>query len=179
MDAEDVIIGSIEHKRLIIQESCGSRMEDKLSDFQVGMTRMGTFRQILNDVKEMEKKAFEHIIIVDGNGKVMVSIRDESIDEKPEKIHYCNKCGSIRDLKMCSYCKTIRYCSTQCQQEDWKKHKKKCDKLHNKQFEDNLKVLFEEEDNTAKKARNDFLFEKRKEKRIPKKEMWKNPNNKK
>jgi hypothetical protein len=30
------------------------------------------------------------------------------------------------DLKVCSRCKSVQYCSAECQKKDWKHHKKKC-----------------------------------------------------
>jgi len=38
----------------------------------------------------------------------------------------CSLCGSTKNLKYCSGCKKIQYCSTSCQKNDWKKHKKIC-----------------------------------------------------
>ena len=31
-----------------------------------------------------------------------------------------------KKMKKCSVCQLVRYCSQECQQEDWKKHKKVC-----------------------------------------------------
>ncbi|KAF8878364.1 hypothetical protein CPB84DRAFT_1688354, partial [Gymnopilus junonius] len=40
----------------------------------------------------------------------------------------CMTCGkdAQSDLKVCSGCKVAKYCSKQCQKEDWKNHKKEC-----------------------------------------------------
>lgn len=44
----------------------------------------------------------------------------------------CEKCGSERgkdsdmELRRCSRCKSVVYCSERCQKEDWKKHKRSC-----------------------------------------------------
>ncbi|KDQ50760.1 hypothetical protein JAAARDRAFT_81798 [Jaapia argillacea MUCL 33604] len=38
----------------------------------------------------------------------------------------CNEGKSRADLKVCSRCKTARYCTTECQKRDWPKHKEAC-----------------------------------------------------
>merc|ERR1712126_21231 len=38
----------------------------------------------------------------------------------------CTLCGIFGKLKLCSRCKLVRYCSTKCQREDWKRHKSEC-----------------------------------------------------
>ncbi|KAL4249339.1 MYND-type zinc finger protein samB [Abortiporus biennis] len=38
---------------------------------------------------------------------------------------WCEKCGKDATL-VCSGCKHTRYCSAECQSEDWKNHKKPC-----------------------------------------------------
>lgn len=39
----------------------------------------------------------------------------------------CNKCKVIKpDIKQCSGCKMVRYCSLECQKSDWKNHKPCC-----------------------------------------------------
>ncbi|KAG9769321.1 hypothetical protein ABEF93_001447 [Exophiala dermatitidis] len=40
----------------------------------------------------------------------------------------CAICSKTTDLKRCSKCHIIQYCSRQCQAADWKKHKKSCNK---------------------------------------------------
>jgi hypothetical protein len=43
------------------------------------------------------------------------------------------KCGNICcyniGIMICSRCKIIKYCSKQCQREDWKRHKTECFKI--------------------------------------------------
>jgi len=48
--------------------------------------------------------------------------REESNCEK------CARCGDRGKLKVCATCKSISYCSVECQKEDWKKHKLVCKK---------------------------------------------------
>jgi hypothetical protein len=39
---------------------------------------------------------------------------------------YCNKTGCRNEVKVCAKCKTTRYCSNECQENDWKDHKPQC-----------------------------------------------------
>lgn len=41
----------------------------------------------------------------------------------------CEACENTTGLKLCSGCKTVRYCSDACSTADWKKHKKLCGAL--------------------------------------------------
>jgi hypothetical protein len=41
----------------------------------------------------------------------------------------CTLCGKTGDLRQCNKCKSISYCSRDCQKRDWKKHKKNCGHL--------------------------------------------------
>jgi len=38
----------------------------------------------------------------------------------------CGKSGTAVNLKVCSRCKTINYCSKECQTKDWKSHRELC-----------------------------------------------------
>lgn len=38
----------------------------------------------------------------------------------------CNNCGATEDLKSCAACKTVAYCSRECQVANWKAHKPGC-----------------------------------------------------
>jgi splicing suppressor protein 51 len=35
-------------------------------------------------------------------------------------------CGKMTELQQCSKCKSVKYCSKECQKKDWKAHKKLC-----------------------------------------------------
>ena len=51
----------------------------------------------------------------------------------------CGKKSSIA-MKRCSRCKTMTYCSTECQKTDWKKHKLVCSDMEPASFMFNLEV---------------------------------------
>ena len=38
----------------------------------------------------------------------------------------CYTCNSNENFKKCSTCKVIKYCSTNCQKNDWHRHKLEC-----------------------------------------------------
>ncbi|KAI6656853.1 Histone-lysine N-methyltransferase SMYD3 [Oopsacas minuta] len=40
---------------------------------------------------------------------------------------FCNKCGLKKEVKKCSRCNYVRYCSKDCQVSAWPSHKKECD----------------------------------------------------
>jgi len=41
----------------------------------------------------------------------------------------CNICKSKENLKLCSKCHSVSYCSVEHQKEDWQKHKKNCKEM--------------------------------------------------
>lgn len=47
-------------------------------------------------------------------------------------MNQCYVCCQSYDLKRCSRCKSIRYCSEVCQSYDWKNHKEECKKIEKK-----------------------------------------------
>lgn len=59
-----------------------------------------------------------------------------SVDVKPKQhsskvqanASCCNLCGNVENLKRCSKCTQVYYCSKEHQIEDWKRHKKSCKK---------------------------------------------------
>ncbi|GAA0144931.1 histone modifying enzyme [Lithospermum erythrorhizon] len=44
----------------------------------------------------------------------------------PNKTEKCNYCFASNNIKTCSNCKFLYYCSTICQKVDWKLHKEEC-----------------------------------------------------
>ena len=45
---------------------------------------------------------------------------------------FCNKCGQKRELKKCSKCSYVRYCSRECQTYAWPTHKRECEYINSK-----------------------------------------------
>ena len=41
----------------------------------------------------------------------------------------CFNCGKENANKKCSKCKSVWFCSKECQVEGWKKHKKNCNEV--------------------------------------------------
>ena len=41
----------------------------------------------------------------------------------------CEVCKNVGDIKKCSACKELLYCSVQCQRKAWKEHKQVCKKV--------------------------------------------------
>mmetsp|Transcript_20965 Transcript_20965/g.58981 ORF Transcript_20965/g.58981 Transcript_20965/m.58981 type:complete len:264 (-) Transcript_20965:14-805(-) len=50
---------------------------------------------------------------------------DEDEDDDDDK-DFCDYCGGEENLKRCSRCKQIWYCSRDCQKKGWKSHKPRC-----------------------------------------------------
>lgn len=59
---------------------------------------------------------------------------DEKVAERRDrkKSTCCVACGNPKDLKTCSACKQIWYCSRSCQLSDWRNHKDECAELKSK-----------------------------------------------
>ena len=49
-----------------------------------------------------------------------------SPNPEPRACGYCKQPG---DLKFCSACLSVRYCSTVCQKQDWQGHRQQCRKI--------------------------------------------------
>ena len=56
------------------------------------------------------------------------AMRQEMGKEAEEPVKWCARCGGQGKPKLlvCSACKNARYCSAECQRDDWKKHKTLC-----------------------------------------------------
>ncbi|KKP07740.1 hypothetical protein THAR02_00128 [Trichoderma harzianum] len=53
------------------------------------------------------------------------------VKDSPDETEQCNTCGKTEQLdglklKKCKGCMKISYCSTECQRQDWKQHKREC-----------------------------------------------------
>ena len=46
--------------------------------------------------------------------------------KKKKKILACHVCQGTESLKYCGRCKTVKYCSVDCQKQDWADHKPRC-----------------------------------------------------
>ena len=47
--------------------------------------------------------------------------------EPKRKVRVCENCSKVAEtMQKCSRCRLARYCSEECQLEDWKEHKKSC-----------------------------------------------------
>lgn len=78
-------------------------------------------------------------ILVDEDGLSMYISRDRDVlvdwevdTTHPERLRAykrCGKCNSTDNLKLCSTCHGIHYCSAECQKGDWQEHKVQCPKL--------------------------------------------------
>jgi hypothetical protein len=68
----------------------------------------------------------------------------------------CAVCGSVEDLKRCSRCKKVSYCSIDHQKKDWTTHKKTCGKTT---VEDQVQTLLDNDNILlfCKKVNNDYL----------------------
>jgi len=60
-------------------------------------------------------------------GEEMEEGEEETLPELPEKVHYCSvPTCTKKSTSRCSKCKQAWYCSTECQKQDWPKHKTEC-----------------------------------------------------
>ena len=56
----------------------------------------------------------------------ITSIEAKMVTKNDEVIKKCSICSKTIELKLCSKCKQVSYCSIACQKEDWSIHKKYC-----------------------------------------------------
>ena len=119
---------------------------NKLKDLTAyrDVNKVGSFK--CHYVQNMTNIAFdvdkEIAIMITCNGqpdylKIMpieIVQKSKTLNNIPVKIVHvnfvgkvCNQCGkSDVQLKACSKCKIVKYCSKKCQCADWKEHKKTC-----------------------------------------------------
>ncbi|AGE54815.1 histone-lysine N-methyltransferase / SET domain containing protein [Paramecium bursaria Chlorella virus NYs1] len=77
-------------------------------------------------------KAKEFYNMADGDKIVQIDTSDPydaSVDNlmiRKNLVCYADGCENTTNLKRCSCCRMIRYCSEECQKRDWKEHKNSC-----------------------------------------------------
>ena len=84
-------------------------------------------RKLLNHetLKQIEKKYISPENQLDGKWKCSVFVPSCIKDEQSSKCQICDK----NAVALCSRCKQVRYCSTDCQRKDWKiRHSAQCKK---------------------------------------------------
>jgi hypothetical protein len=52
-------------------------------------------------------------------------------EKDSKKLSLCANCGNANNLKYCSACKVVHYCSTECQKNHWSSHKADCKRYRN------------------------------------------------
>ena len=66
-------------------------------------------------------------------GTILIRSTPFSTAVSGKHIHeFCNKCGQKKELKKCSKCNFVRYCSRDCQRYAWPAHKLECDYINSK-----------------------------------------------
>ncbi|KAL9188810.1 hypothetical protein ACHAXT_007188 [Thalassiosira profunda] len=83
----------------------------------------------MNDMSEIAE------MLPGARGKGGDGQRQTSRRENPS-MSKCTACGKGGEsLKKCNACKSVKYCSRQCQSSDWRKHKTRCDHLKERNAE--------------------------------------------
>jgi hypothetical protein len=81
-----------------------------------------TISEILDDPNYNNKRRlFDSVKVILDHQKSTQLI----LEKKLEKIE-CSFCKLITKTKRCGKCKTMRYCSIDCQKGDWDNHKEEC-----------------------------------------------------
>lgn len=55
----------------------------------------------------------------------------DGVQDGARKVRMCRVCGTVENgkrpkMRQCAVCKSVYYCSTECQRRDWSEHKKAC-----------------------------------------------------
>lgn len=116
--SEDPYFYDLKKKRKVLQLTLNTKESpmDASNMFTTSFAPMSNFQyQIDSDF--LKKK------MGSSNPKFTESIID--ISKK------CDICKSEKNLKLCARCRTISYCSVECQKKGWELHKLKCKKIMN------------------------------------------------
>lgn len=79
-----------------------------------------------------EAQKMERLYQVQGGVIPARGIKSGEHDVQGEQVRsgVCNKCMiCVRYVKTCTRCKSTRYCSKECQKDDWKRHKAECTQI--------------------------------------------------
>lgn len=86
------------------------------------------YKSITNEKIEFIKEK----VLISGDKEITEELKNlsdlytnDNLDGLLEKA-YCNKCGK-EAVKKCGRCKSVYYCSRECQVDDWKSHKPICE----------------------------------------------------
>ena len=83
-----------------------------------------TAARLLKMIDGKSRKSWKSLYCMDH------SVRGDVDSEQPETALYCAVClkpGRLgEDLKLCARCKSVAYCSVECQRKNWPLHKKEC-----------------------------------------------------
>lgn len=85
-----------------------------------------TISEILDDPNYNNKRRlFDSVKVILDHQKSNQSRLEKELEKELEKIE-CGFCKLITKTKRCGKCKTMRYCSIDCQKSDWNNHKEEC-----------------------------------------------------
>lgn len=68
------------------------------------------------------------LIVQEGSGGEAASTTTPATPQQDKPTKSCDECGKTGHLRLCSACRTVSYCSVECQKKDWPVHKTSCKK---------------------------------------------------
>ncbi|AGE50876.1 histone-lysine N-methyltransferase / SET domain containing protein [Paramecium bursaria Chlorella virus CVB-1] len=66
----------------------------------------------------------DKVVLIDKTNPHNVAI--DNLEIKKNMVCYAEGCSNTENLKRCSVCRNVRYCSAECQKAHWKCHKQCC-----------------------------------------------------